>query len=174
MSRRSWHLVGALSLALVLLIVAATALAKPVTPKTGLFSGSGAAPGVSGSSGVAFKVSKSGKKFGVEVTITPLNLKCKIPSGGELPISGSAFSSKSFKSNGKGAPLKVKGGKFSFKGPVYGGPSSNGGEGEISGTFKSPKKVVATASFSWPSVELVAGQTAPCESGKLALSGLHK
>ena len=109
----------------------------------------------------------------MEVTFTPLNLLCK-SSVGELPITSAAFSSKSFKPNDKGAPLPVKGGKFSFKGPVYGGPSLTGGEGEISGTFKSPKKVVATASFSWSSVELVPGQTAACETGKLAISGLHK
>jgi hypothetical protein len=44
---------------------------------------------------------------------------------------------------------------------------------EISGTFKSPTEVVGSAKFNWDSVTLVAGQSAPCESGKLTLAARH-
>lgn len=173
MGRRLRYLAGAASLTLVLLVIAATALAKPVTPKAGLFSGSTESPSAAGLMNVAFKVSKtSGGKVGVEVTITPLSLTCQF-NGGAFPITSSPVSTKLFKQNGKGAPLAVKNGRFSYKGAIYGGPSTTPGKAEISGTFKSPTKVVGSAKFSWESVTLVVGQSAPCESGKLTLSGLH-
>lgn len=173
MSRGSRHLAGAASVALVLLVIAATALAKPVTPKTGPFNGSAESASAPGQMNAAFKVSKSGSRLAVEVTITPLSLTCQVTAGGSLPITSTPVSTKMLKQGGKGAPLPVKNGKFSYKGPIYGGPSASPGDAEISGTFKSPTKVVASAKFSWASVTLVPGQTAPCESGKLTISALH-
>ncbi len=174
MGRRSRHLAGLASLTLVLLVIAATALAKPVSPKTGVFNGTAEASGAVSAGTATFKVSKTaGGKLGVEVTITPLALTCQL-NGAPFPISSSAVSTKLFKQNGKGAPLAVKNGKFSYKGAIYGGPSPTPGMAEISGTFKSPTKVVGSAKFSWESVVLVPGQSAPCESGKMKLSGTHK
>jgi hypothetical protein len=170
MSRRSRNLVVVFSLALVLLVVAATALAKPVAPKGGTFNGAAEAAGAPGAGNAAFKVTKSGKQVGVEVTLT-INVICQV-SGQPFPVN-TVVSSKLFKQHEGGLPLAVKNGKFSYKGAIYGGPTTNPGLAEISGTFKSPAKVVGTASFSWSAVELVPGQTAPCESGKLTLAGLH-
>jgi hypothetical protein len=170
MSRRSRSFVGVFSLLLVLLVVAATALAKPVTPKGGVFNGTAETAGAPGAGNATFKVIKSGKGVGVEVTLT-INVICQV-SGQPFPVN-TVVSSKSFKQHDSGLPLPVKNAKFSYKGPIYGGPTTNPGLAEISGTFKSPTKVVGTASFSWSAVELVAGQTAPCESGKLTLAGLH-
>ncbi|HEY5333709.1 MAG TPA: hypothetical protein VIJ21_09200 [Solirubrobacterales bacterium] len=157
------------SLVLVLLVVASTALANPVTPKGGVFSGTAEAAGAPGAGNATFKVTKSGQKVGVEVTLA-ISLTCKY-NGQPIPLP-TTLSSASFKQNGNGAPLAVKDGKFSYKGPIY-GFSASSGKAEVSGTFKSPTKVVGTASFSWSTVELVAGRSGPCESGKLTLAGLH-
>jgi hypothetical protein len=169
MSRRSRNLVGMFSLALLLLVVAGTAFAKPVTPKAGKFNGTAEAAGSPGAGNATFKVTKSGRRVGVEVTLS-ISLTCQY-NGQPIPLS-TTVSSKSFKQNGTAAPLSVKNGKFSYKGPIY-GFSASPGKAEISGTFKSPTKVVGTASFSWSTVEFVAGQSGPCESGKLTLTGLH-
>jgi hypothetical protein len=169
MSRRSRNFVVVFSLALVLLVMAATALAKPATPKGGVFSGSAEAAGAPGAGNATFKVTKSGQKVGVEVTLA-ISLTCQY-NGQRFPLP-TTLTSASFKQNGNGAPLSVKDGKFSYKGPIY-GLSASPGKAEISGTFKSPTKVVGTASFSWSAVEFVAGQSGPCESGKLTLAGLH-
>ena len=168
MSRRSRYLVGSLSLALVLLIVAATALAKPATPMGGRFNGSAEAPGALAPGGATFKVSKSGSKFAVEVTLT-FTLTCQV-NGQPFPVN-TVISSKSFKQNESGAPLPVKNGKFSYKGATYGGATP--GTAEISGTFKSATKVTGSAHFSWPSLELAPTIEAPCDSGKLALTATH-
>ncbi len=168
MSRGSRRVVGALSLTLVLLVVAATALAKPVAPKGGRFNGTAEAPGALVPGFALFKVSKAGNKVGVEATIT-LSLTCQL-NGEPIPVN-SQVSSKSFTQNEKGAPLPVKNGKFSYKGAIYG--ATPPGTAEISGTFKSPTKVVGTAKFSWSSVTLVPGESGPCESGKLAFSATH-
>jgi hypothetical protein len=167
MSRRSRYLVGSLSLALVLLIVAAAALAKPATPMAGRFSGSAEAPGALAPGGATFKVSKSGSKFAVEVTLT-LTLTCQV-NGQPFPVN-TVISSKSFKQNESGAPLPVKNGKFSYKGAIYG---ATPGTAEISGTFKSATKVVGSAHFSWASLELAPTIEAPCDSGKLTLTATH-
>jgi hypothetical protein len=105
----------------------------------------------------------------VEVTLS-ISLTCQY-NGQPIPLP-TMFTSASFKQNENGAPLPVSNGKFSYKGPIY-GFSASPGKAEISGTFKSPTKVVGTASFSWSTVEFVAGQSGPCESGKLTLAGLH-
>ncbi len=174
MSRRSWDLVVAAALILAVLILAATALAKPPTPKAGLFEGSAEAAGAPGQSNAAFKVTKTaGGQVGVEVTITPLAVTCQL-NGAPVPATTESVSSKSFKQNGKSAPLPVKNGKFSYKGAIYNSLSTSPGKAEISGTFKSPTEVVGTAKFSWDSVALVPGQSAPCESGKLTLAATHK
>ncbi len=174
MGRRLRHLAGAASLTLVLLVVAGTALAKPAIPKTGPFYGTAEAPGALGAGSATFKVTKAaGGKLGVEVTITPLALTCQVE-GGALPITSSAVSTKLLKQDGKGAPLAIKNGKFSYKGAIYGGPSTTPGKAEISGTFKSPTKVVGKAKFSWESVTLVPGRSAPCDSGTMTLIASHK
>lgn len=166
MSIRSRSLMGVLSLALVFLVVAAAATARSVTPKTGVFNGTAATTGSQGDSKLTVKVSKSG----VEVTIA-LALICELE-GAPIPVY-TTISSKSFKRNGEGAPLTVKDGKFSYKGPIYEGPTTNPGKAEVSGTFKSPTKIVGKASFSWSNVELAAGQSGPCDSGKLTLVAVH-
>ena len=78
-----------------------------------------------------------------------------------------------FVESGEGAPLTVNGGKFSYRGAIYGGPTTSPGKAEISGTFKSPTKVVGKARFSWSDVPLVSGQSGPCDSGKLTLAAVH-
>jgi hypothetical protein len=169
MSRRLRHLAGAASLTLVLLVIAATAVAKPVVPAVGQFSGSAVSASAPGQMNVTYKVTKAGGKARVEVTITPLSLTCQV-NGGAFPLTSGAVSTKLFKQGGNGAPLAVKNGKFSYKGAIYGGPTTAPGKAEITGTFKSPKKVVGSAKFSWEALELVPGQSAPCESGKLTLA----
>jgi hypothetical protein len=169
MSRRSRSFLGVFSPALVLLVVAAAAMANPVTPKGGVFSGTAEAAGAPGAGNATFKVTKSGQKAGVEVTLS-ISLTCQY-NGQPIPVP-TTLTSASFKQNENGAPLAVKDGKFSYKGPIY-GFSTSPGKAEISGTFKSPTKVVGTASFSWSAVEIVSGQSGPCESGMLTLAGLH-
>ncbi len=173
MGRGSWRVAGSVAVAVVALALAATALAKPVTAKTGVFAGTVVSPGLPVGVPAEFKVSKAGgSRLAVELTIDSLHLTCN-SSVGSLPVDTTGISTKQLKQNGKGAPLAIKNGKFSYKGPIYGGPSTSPGSAEISGSFKSPTKVVATASFSWESVTLVPGQTAPCETGKLSFSAKH-
>jgi hypothetical protein len=92
--------------------------------------------------------------------------------GQPIPVN-TLVSTKSLKQHDAGLPLAVKDGKFSYKGAIYGGPTTSPGQAEISGTFKSPTKVVGSASFSWSEVTFVPGQSGPCESGKLTLAAVH-
>jgi hypothetical protein len=69
---------------------------------------------------------------------------------------GWPLSSKNLKPTGKAEPLAIVNGKFSYNGPIY-NVLSIAGKGQISGTFKSPTKVVGSARFSWASSTLWAG-----------------
>jgi hypothetical protein len=166
MKLRTRSVAGVLSLALMFLLVAAAAMGRSVTPKPGVFDGTAATTGSQGDSKLTVKVSKSG----VEVTIA-LALICELE-GQPMPTY-TTIASKSFKRNGESPPLTVKDGKFSYKGPIYEGPTTNPGTAEVSGTFKSPAKIVGKASFSWSDVALTPDQSGPCYSGKLTLTAVH-
>lgn len=169
MSRGSRYFVGALSLAIALLAIAAAALADEPVPKDGTFNGytsqGSPYPGVT-----HFKVSKSGRALTFE--IVPVGLACEINGSPGLPT-GVVVSSKSLKPTGKADPLAIAKGKFSYNGPIYSVLSITG-RGRISGTFKSPTKIVGSAQFSWPSSRLGPGLEGPCESGKLTFSATHE
>jgi hypothetical protein len=169
MSRGSRHFVGALSLALVLLVVAATALADKPVPKNGVLNGytSQGSPyhGVT-----HFTVSKSGRAVSLE--IVPVSVACEINGSPGFPT-GVVVSSKNFKPSGKDEPLAIVNGKFSYNGPIYSVLSITG-KGQISGTFKSPTKVVGSARFSWASSTLGPGLEGPCDSGKLTFSATQE
>lgn len=168
MSRRSRGVVGLLSLTL-LLAVAATALATETAPKDGRYGGY-TSQGSSSPTSAYFKVSKSGRAVTLE--ITALGLACDINGSSGFPI-GVAFSSKNLKPTGKAAPLAIVNGKFSYNGPIYDVLSITG-KGKISGTFKSPTKIVGSARFSWASSTLAPGVEGPCDSGKVTFSATHE
>jgi hypothetical protein len=169
MSRGSRHSVGALSLMLVLSVIAATALADQPVPKNGVLNGytSQGSPyhGVT-----HFTVSKSGRAVTLE--IVPIGVSCEINGSSGLQ-SGAVISSKDFKPTGKADPLAIVKGKFSYNGPIYGVLSVTG-KGQISGTFQSPTKIVGSARFSWPSSTVGPGLEGPCDSGKITFSATHE
>jgi hypothetical protein len=164
MSRSLRHFV-VLSLTLLLLVVAATALAAKTTPNDGRFGGH-ISQGSQSPTPAYFTVSKSGRAVTLE--ITSLGLACEINGSAGFPI-GVALSSKNLKPTGKAEPLAIVNGKFSYKGPIYHVLSITG-KGQISGTFESPTKVVGSARFSWASSNLGPGLEGPCDSGKLTFS----
>ena len=114
MSRGSRHFVGALSLMLVLLVVAATALADKPVPKSGVLNGytSQGSPyhGVT-----HFTVSKSGRAVTLE--IVPVGVSCEINGSPGLQ-SGAVISSENFKPTGKVDPLASGTRKFFCNGPI--------------------------------------------------------
>lgn len=169
MSRRSRHFVVLLSLTLVLLVVAATALAAKTGPMDGKFNGY-TSQGSHGSNPAYFTVSKSGRAVTLE--INSLGLACEINGSPGFPI-GVTLSSENLKPTGKAEPLAIVNGKFSYNGPIYDVLSITG-KGRISGTFKSPTKLVGSARFSWASSDLGLGLEGPCDSGKLTFSATHE
>lgn len=169
MSRRSRRLVGLLSLTLVLLVVAATALADKPVPKNGRFNGY-TSQGSQSPTHAYFTVSKSGRAVTLE--INPLGLACEVNGSPGFPT-GVVVSSKNLKPTGKAEPLAIVNGKFSYNGPIYNVLSITG-KGQISGTFKSPTKVVGSARFSWASSTLGPGLEGPCDSGRLTFSARHE
>jgi hypothetical protein len=169
MSRGSRRFVVLLSLTLVLLVVAATALADKPVPTDGRFHGY-ASQGSQRPFPAYFTVSKSGRAVSLE--ITALGLACEINGSAGFPI-GVHLSSKNLKPTGKADPLAIVKGKFSYNGPIYNVLSITG-TGKISGTFKSPTKLVGSARFSWPSSSLAPGLEGPCDSGKLTFSATHE
>ena len=168
MSRVSRHVV-VLSLTLVLLVVAATALAAKTTPKDGRFGGH-TSQGSQSPTPAYFTVSRSGRAVTLE--ITSLGLACEVNGSPGFPI-GVALSSKNLKPTGKAEPLAIVNGKFSYNGPIYNVLSITG-KGRISGNFKSPTKIVGSARFSWASSDLGPGLEGPCDSGKLTFSATHE
>jgi hypothetical protein len=171
MSRKSGRVVGTLLLALALLVFAVAAMAsQAVVPKVGLFKGTTSQPNPAAGSNLAyFKVSKHGSRRAVFSELKSVVLTCEAGVSTTIP---KVITSKSFKENGKGAPLPVKKGKFFYKGPIY-KVFNTVGQGEISGTFKSPAKVVGRARFKWSEASL-AGITASCDSGALTFTSTHK
>jgi hypothetical protein len=162
MGRRSRLALGVLSLALVLTAVAAVAMAAKVTPKDGRFSAY--------ASGIHsyFNVTGSGTKVTFELNFTVI---CDIPNG---PLhTTTTLTSAVLKQSGKASPLAIKNGRFSYTGPIYGGPASKG-EGQVTGTFKSPTKLVGSAHFKWPVAEVLPGIEGSCETNKANFSGSHE
>jgi hypothetical protein len=158
-----------LSVTLVLLVVAAVAFAIPVTPKTGEFRGTTSQSTALGADYAELTVSKSG--HAVQVTINKAVITCLVnPSQAPFELE-EEISPKSF----GGGSVPVKNGKFSYTGAVKNVFSSIG-KGEISGTFKSPTKVVGSARFKWAEgVDLGPGLVGkPCDSGKLAFTATHR
>jgi hypothetical protein len=149
-------LVGALA-------VATAAIAKPITPSSGTFSGS-----TSQKQTTFLGVSKAGAGRKVELKELNIEFSCST-SEGTLPLNTS-FSSKNFKENEKGLPVPVKNGKFSYKGPLYIGshPTIN-----FSGSFKSPKKVVGKVSVTAFTTEAEPGFTANCQAITLTFNAKH-
>jgi hypothetical protein len=113
-----------------------------------------------------FKVSKSGRAvtFELSTSVECMTALGSVPTGAEI-------SSKNLSSTGKALTLKIASGKFSPGGPIYGVLSVTG-TARISGTFKSPTKLVATAQFSWPPSTIQPGfEPVPCESPMVRLTG---
>lgn len=164
MGRRSRFVAGVLSLTMVLFAVAAVAMAAVVTPKDGRY-----AIFAKGSSGSQyFNVSGHGRKVTFELSLSVI---CETPNG---PFhTATALTSTILKPGSAVSPLAIKNGKFSYNGPIYGGPSTKG-EGHLSGTFKSATKLVASAQFSWPDVTVLPGVEGNCEAAKATFSGSHE
>lgn len=162
MGRRSRLGLGVLSLALVLTAVAAVAMAAGVTPKDGRFST------YANGEHEYFNVTGSGSKVTFELNFSVI---CETPNG---PFhTATSITSAVLKPSGKVSPLAVRGGKFSYSGKIYGGPATKG-EGQITGTFKSPTKLTGSAHFKWPVVEVLPGIEGSCETSKANFSGSHE
>ncbi len=150
-------LVGALA-------VATAAIAKPITPSSGPFSGS-----TSQKQETALSVSKAGAGRKVELKSISVEFSCNFQ-GATLPV-GTSFSSKSFKENEKGLPLPVKNGKFSYKGPLYTGTPQP--TIDFSGSFKSATKVVGKVSLTGLTAEAEPGLTGNCQAATLTFNAKH-
>ncbi len=159
MMKRSHLLVGVLSLALIL--AAAASAAAPV-PKDGRYAG--AFKGQPGPADEYFTISRSGRAVSLDLE---LPLICETGIGAFH--SGAAITLANLSAAGKESPLKIAAGKFSYSGPVYGSLTVTG-KAKISGTFKSPTKLVATVQVTWPPSELGPGYDGPCETDKLTVT----
>jgi hypothetical protein len=165
MGRGSLKFAGALSLVLVSLLVAATALASRPVPKDGKYvtyaTQDGATP-----SPEYLTISKRGRAVAFEI-----NTSIDCDTGNGTLRTGVTFTStESLNASGKAAPLAISNGRFSYRGPIFNVLSVTG-EGHIAIRFKSPTKIAGTAQFSWPPSTLGPGIEGPCESTKLAFSG---
>jgi hypothetical protein len=163
MSRRTWGLFAVIAV-VGALAVATAAIAKPITPSSGPFSGS-----TSQKQEAIFGVSKAGSGRKVELKAMSIEFNCSFQ-GGTAPLNV-FFSSKTFKENEKGLPLPVKNGKFSYKGPLYIGtthPTIN-----FSGSFKSPTKVVGKVSVTAFTAEPVVSLISNCEPAAVTFNSKH-
>jgi hypothetical protein len=153
-------LVGALA-------VTTAAVAKPITPSSGPFSGS-----TSQKAETTLGVSKAGAGRKVELKSMSINFSCNFPESTGVPITV-PFSSKTFKENEKGLSLPVKNGKFSYKGPIYIGSGTKQPTIDFSGSFKSATKVVGKVSLTAFTVEPEPGFTGTCEAATVTFNAKH-
>lgn len=144
MNRRAWCLVLT-ALALTAAFAAVASAGTPVTPKFGLYYGQVASPPKDGTVEVhetEVKVVKVGKGQGAQVSVSPFQpTSC---SGDPVPGGFSVLEK---------SPIPIKNGKFKLDRTTH--PRIAGGSGTstmrtvVSGTFKSPTKVVVKVSVNF-------------------------